>query len=113
MNNILVSCGYEFKLVDRVPEGYEIWNIGSNMMDGYLPLVKVNEKYEVVGEKLAIKTEGSQIILSAIGGGQKTIKSMERYIKRYKNSKPNTRSFIQSERIKKALPFMYKVEGLK
>lgn len=30
--------GHTFELVDHVPNGYLIWNIGENMIDGYLPL---------------------------------------------------------------------------
>lgn len=101
-----------FELVDSVPLGYQIWNIGKNMIEGYLPLVRVGgyDGCQVIGTMKAIKLEGSQIILEAIGGGQNTIEAMERYIKRYKNAKPNTWSYRQVERMKKALPFMYSIK---
>lgn len=34
----ITNNGDTFELVDRVPRGYLIWNIGKNMVDGYLPL---------------------------------------------------------------------------
>lgn len=34
---------YTFKVVDSAPdEEYRVWNIGDNMIDGYLPLARVN-----------------------------------------------------------------------
>ncbi|WP_346938120.1 hypothetical protein [uncultured Clostridium sp.] len=101
-----------FELVDSVPVGYQIWNIGKNMIDGYLPLVRVGgyDGCQVIGIKKAIKLEGAQIILEAVKGGQNTIESMERYIKRYKNAKHGTWSYRQVERMKRALPFMYDIK---
>lgn len=32
---------HTFELVDHVPLGYSIWNIGKNMADGYLPLCRL------------------------------------------------------------------------
>lgn len=30
--------GYRYEVVDKVPPGYMVWNIGSNGPDGYIPL---------------------------------------------------------------------------
>jgi len=27
-----------FEVVDKIPAGYVVWNIGDNMVDGYLPI---------------------------------------------------------------------------
>lgn len=104
---------HTFEIVESVPLGYEIWNIGKNMLDGYLPLCRLKAVQAIEGGQAietdtlkAIKVEDAQIILRAIGGGQNTIKSMEIYIKRYKNAKPGTRSYMQVKRIEKALPIM-------
>ncbi len=32
---------HKFEIVDRVPLGYHVWNIGENMPDGYLPLCRL------------------------------------------------------------------------
>lgn len=29
---------YEYEIVDRIPTGFCVWNIGDNMADGYIPL---------------------------------------------------------------------------
>lgn len=112
MKNYIKSGEHMFELVDSVPAGFEIWNIGRNMIDGYLPLCETGNHgpYSVNPDTLkAIKIEGAQTILAAIGGGQGTIESMERYIKRYANAKPGTWSYTQCDRMRKALPIMRKI----
>ena len=112
----VISGNHVFEVVESVPVGYEIWNIGKNMIDGYLPLCKLKEKQPFEGSRSievdtlkAIKIEGAQTILSAIGGGQDTVKSMERYIKRYSNSnKRHTQ--MKVNRMKKALEVMYQIK---
>lgn len=29
-----------FEIVEKIPENYSVWNIGENMIDGYIPLCK-------------------------------------------------------------------------
>lgn len=120
MNTIthtVLNTTHTFEIVDFVPLGYQIWNIGKNAPDGYLPLcrVKGNQPFdggmEIESDTLkAIKIEGAQTILAAIGGGQNTIKSMERYIKRYRNAKPGTYSYKQVKRMEKALPIIKSIK---
>ncbi len=110
---------HTFQLVNEVPPGYFVWNIGShNMPSGYLPLCRKAQRidageYEIDGDSLkAIHIEGAEKILDAIGGGQGTVKSMEHYIERYKNAQPGTWSYRQVRRMKEALPIMRKIKGL-
>ena len=37
----LVNGNHTFEIVDSIPAGYVVWNIGKNMTDGWLPLCKV------------------------------------------------------------------------
>ena len=109
-----ISCGTDtFEVVDFVPGGYQIWNIGKHMIDGYLPLCQLKGSQpfpgamEIETETLkAIKTEGAQKILAAIGGGQNTVEKMEKYIQRYRNAKLGTWTYNQVQRIKEALPYI-------
>ena len=71
MEKITVKTRYNehtFEIIDHVPAGYQIWNIGKNMTDGYLPLCKViPNSYDVeINTLKAIKMDGAQVILSAI-----------------------------------------------
>lgn len=104
---------HTFEIVERVPMGYQIWNIGKNMIDGYLPLCRVIPgTFSIEPETLkAIKIDGAQKILAAIGGGQDTIEAMEKYIKRYRNAKPGTWSYRQVKRMKEALPIMRQIKS--
>lgn len=106
---------HTFELVDSVPRGYMIWSIGKNMIDGYLPLCRLKRPSEQPFEGgraiepdtlKAIKVDGAQTILAAVGYGPDDIPSMERYVKRYgKSEKPVTRRRV--ERMKAALEIMY------
>ena len=106
--------GHTFELVDAVPLGYSIWNIGENMVDGYLPFCRLKQVQPFPGGRAietdtlkAIKCEGAQIILAAVGYGPETPEEMERYIQKYSGNK--NRAF-EVERMKKALPFMRKLK---
>lgn len=115
--NTIEHHGHTFEIVESVPANYIIWNIGKNMLDGYLPLCKLKAIQPFEGARAieadtlkAIKIDGAQTILAAIDGGQDTIPAMERYIKRYKNAKKGTYSYRQAERMKEALPYMYQIK---
>ena len=111
--NAIQSGRHEFELVDYVPYGYVIWNIGRNMVDGYLPLVQLGGRdgCQVINTSAmkAIKVDGAQIILAAVGYGVYTVDEMERYIQRYSKNKNRA---LSVERMKKALPIMRQIKGL-
>lgn len=109
--NTITSGKDTFELVDFIPYGYHIWNIGKNMIDGYLPLVQLGgyDGYQVVGVKKAIRIDGAQTILNAIGYGEETIQEMEDYISKYKDSKEVIK-IMQIDKYKKALPIMKKIK---
>jgi hypothetical protein len=103
---------HEFELVDSVPYGYIVWNIGKNMIDGYLPLCRLAAVQPFPGGRSiethtlkAIKTEHAQTILAAMGIGPGTVKEMEDYIKKHPNK-------WGVDRMKAALPYMREIKGL-
>lgn len=109
--------GHTFELVDHVPNGYLIWNIGENMIDGYLPLCILASEQPFPGGRSinvnalkAIKCDGAQTILAAIGYGPETPKQMERYIEKYSKEGPGGRHALAVERMKKALPLMREIK---
>lgn len=108
----ITSGQHEFELIDYVPSGYLVWNIGENMIDGYLPLCRLSAVQPFPGGRnvdvdtlKAIKTNSAQIILAAMGVGPKTVKEMEDYIKKHPNK-------WGVDRMKKALPYMRQIKGL-
>lgn len=111
-NKTLVDGKHTFEIVDFVPTGYKIWNIGKNMIDGYLPIAQVGGEngYTVNTETLkAIKIEGAQTILAGIGWCAGTIKEMETYIKKYRNSKREVTQY-KVQTIQEALKVMYLIK---
>lgn len=104
---------HTFELIDHVPLGYSIWNIGKNMPDGYLPFCRLkaiqpfNWCREIELDTLkAMKVDKAQVILAAIGGGQNTIEKMEEFVRKNRNAKPNTYAYRQVQKINLALPVM-------
>lgn len=116
--NTIEHNGNIFEIVDSVPLGYMIWNIGKNMVDGYLPLCRPSREQPFPGGRnietetlKAIKVDGAQDVLAAIGFGPETVEEMERYVKRYAKSKTD---YVRSrvERLKKAIPIMKQINGI-
>ena len=107
---------HEFELVDSVPFGYIIWNIGKNMVDGYLPICRLSDRQPFPGGRSidtstlkAIKVDGAQTILAAAGCGPNTVKEVEAYIEKHSTTKSKA---WEIKRLKAALPYMRQVKGL-
>lgn len=108
-----VSYGeHKFEIVESVPKGYFIWNIGKNMVDGYLPLCKLKEIQDFKGGKSieldtlkAIKIKDSQKILEATKEGGGTLKSIKRYVAKYKNHKNAWKSYC-ADGLEKIIPVL-------
>ena len=102
-----------FEIVESIPKGYMLWNIGSNMKADYLPLVQpIKGTYNVNPKTMkAIYVKDAQTVLKALGRGQKTVKQMEIYIKKYSNAKMKSTK-IHVERLKKAVEILKTVKGV-
>lgn len=105
-----------FWLTDFVPSGHHIWNIGRNMLDGYLPLCILAGGQPFPGgmniqlqSLKAIKCEGAQTILAAVGYGPETPEEMEKFIEMHGRSKPGSRYCTAVQRMERALPYMRKI----
>ena len=89
----------EFELVNEIPIGYTIWNVGyiSNggyMIDGYLPLCRLKQIQPFEGGReietdtlKAIKVDGADKIMDAFIRGFTSVDKMESYVKRHRNSR--------------------------
>ena len=66
---------YKFEVVDKIPKGYEVWNIDfNNLGNGYVPLCQVYEgTYNIIKSTLkAIQIEDAEersIIKKAVSRG--------------------------------------------
>ena len=107
-----------YEIVEEVPVGYTIWHIGKNAPEGYLPLCRLSPYQPFPGGRSidpytlkAIKIDGAQDILAAVGYGVETLSEMEQYVKLYRNSKNK----LVQHRValyQKAIPFMRKIKGI-
>lgn len=108
-----------YEIVEEVPVGYLVWNIGENAPEGYLPLCRPSHKHDrysglrdIDPDSLkAIKVEGAEIVLAAVSRGENTLPKMEQYVKRYRNSKTD---WVQ-QRValyRKAIPIMRGIKGI-
>lgn len=99
--------GHSYEIVDSIPYGYEIWNIGNNAPEGYVPLCRPIHpgSYHIDPDTLkAIKCDNAQIIMDAVGYCE--MNDMERYVKRYENARPGTYAYRAACKIKRALPYI-------
>lgn len=113
MRFLYLDNGIRFQIVDKVPLGFQIWNIGRNMPDGYLPFCRLAFRQpfdgarEVEVETLkALPTPYAQEILAAVGSAGNTLKELEEYLRRHMNAKPESWEYLEGKRIQNALPYL-------
>ena len=99
--------GHTYEIVDSIPAGYEIWNIGRHAPEGYVPLCKPirPDSYHIDPDTLkAIKCDNAQIIMDAVGYCE--MNDMEQYVKRHENAHPGIYADRAACKIKRALPYI-------
>lgn len=107
---------HTYEIVDEIPVGYLIWNIGEHAPEGYLPLCKplfpqpFPGSYRIDGDTLkAIKADDAQVILTVVHIAD-TLPAMETYVKRHDHSaRPVTMERVK--RCREAIPALRKVKG--
>ena len=107
-----------YEVVEEVPLGFMVWNIGHCAPEGYLPLCRPSRNQRWPGARdievetlKAIKVEGAQEILGAVGGGCQTLAQMEQYIEAHKDAR-NSWEQVVVDRCRKAIPYMKKINGV-
>lgn len=107
-----------YEIVDEIPLGYMIWNIGSHAPAGYLPLCRPAAYQPFHGSRnidtdalKAIRVDGAEDILAAVGYGPDTFQEMERYIHRYGNTKTD-RIQHRVALYRKAISIMRTIKGI-
>lgn len=107
-----------YEIVDEVPLGYTIWNIGVNAPEGYLPFCRLSRHQRFEGGRdietdtlKAMKVEGVQDILAAVSNGYRTLSEMKSYVNNHRI--PKTDCERRSVALcRKAIPFMLKIKGI-
>ncbi|MDF2881302.1 MAG: hypothetical protein K0R54_1859 [Clostridiaceae bacterium] len=111
MKEVLIVGQHTFEIVDFIPYGYHIWNIGKNMKEDYLPLVQLGgyDGCQVIGIMKALPLKNAQKILSVIGEGNNTPGKMKVCIDKYEVNGINQE---KTEKMKEALEIMLKIKGI-
>ena len=102
---------HRFEVVEKIPSGFFVWNIGDNMVDGYIPIaesVRPGDRscYEIRRETLkaiALDPAAIKILRDAANWGITSVKAANRALKRQPKSY-NTRR--QKELAEAALPIL-------
>lgn len=107
------SPEHTYEIVNAVPLGYTVWNIGHPVAGEYLPLCRLSQHQPFPGGQSidvdslkAIRCDGAQTILDAVGYGPGTLEEMERFVEKNRMAQPRTSRHREVERMKAALPFM-------
>lgn len=109
---ILVDNGYgttyDFEIVEKIPAGFEVWNINEIGGGEYIPICQT-EGYDVITKTLkAIKLSKEEVaILSkAASAGIKTVKSAKRTLSRTAKT-----AYMRGnqKRAEKALPILERI----
>lgn len=111
MGKILKHKHHTFEVVDSIPFGYHIWNIGKNMKEGYLPLVQLGgyDGCQVIGVKKALPLKNAQIVLSAIGYHGDTPAQMSQYVREHEHE---TECHGRLQLLMRALEILQSVKGV-
>lgn len=107
-----------YEVVNEIPVGYTIWNVGRNGPEGYLPLCRPAREQPFEGARSidtdalkAIKAEGVEWIMEAFGRGEETLDEFEQYVSRNKNSERcDIKHRVELYEI--AIPYMKQVKGI-
>lgn len=76
---ILHDGKHTFEVVEAIPQGFRVWNIGNNMMDGFLPLCQlVDGTYNIIPETLkALKVDDPELLKLLREGAGKGIADLK------------------------------------
>ena len=112
-HTVLGVCSI-YEVVSTRPFGYEIWNIGkNNAPKGYLPFCRLSSRQPFPGGRnieaddlRALKCDGWDVILDAIGFGPGNSTEMKKFIKKHER---NPRKSWECERMRTAIPYLEKI----
>lgn len=109
----MVYHGNTYEVVDTWPLGYEIWQIGDNAPDGYVPLCRLKMVQPFDGARdiepdtlKLIRSSGARAIMNAAHCGLTTLARMETFLEQNRNAVKGTYEATLCHRVELALPHM-------
>lgn len=106
----VTSGNSTFELVDVVPLGFVMWNIGKNAPKGCVPFCRVipgtNNVEADTLKAIRIGEDAARKVMMALGNGCNTLEKMEKFIRRHKNAPDDSWEYRKVQRIQEALPIV-------
>lgn len=82
---------HAFEVVTKIPSGHVIWNIGDNMIDGYLPICTVYDEYCVNVDSLkAIKIDDAKVLANLRNGAHYGVVDVKSARRKLNNKSPKS-----------------------
>lgn len=110
---ILVDNGYgttyDFEIVEKMPQNFEVWNIPEIGNGEYIPICESSKDYSVDTKTLkAIKLSKEEVLIlhKAASEGDKTVKKIKSTLKRVAKTAAMRR---RQEKARKALPILERI----
>lgn len=111
LTNTSCNATHTFEIVEKIPTGFFVWNIGENMTDGYIPICEILEGYSINTETLkaiALEENEIEIVRESARYGVNDLKSARRASK----LNPKTRSTLHKKELAiAALPIFERITG--
>lgn len=108
MKSLCGAGSRTFEVVDKIPNGYIVWNIGDNMVDGYIPLARPFAEYQIDPWTLkAIRIDNASDLKLLREGAHHGIISLDTAIKASKIKNPKGRSACQKKFLGEMLVAIY------
>ena len=105
---------YSFEVVEKIPYNYHIWNVNKNLIEGYIPLIKLSSIQGFEGGRSidvetmkAIKCEDYAEIMDNLYI-TKNVKNTEKWLEK---NEGNPKKKWEINRVKKSLPLIKKLNG--
>lgn len=109
----MVYRGDIYEVVERWPLGYEIWQIGDNAPDGYVPLCRLKMIQPFDGARniepdtlKLMRSPGARAIMVAARYGLTTLAKMESFLEKNQNAARGTYEATLCRRVELAQPYM-------
>lgn len=118
--NYLCVNENRFKIAHVIPSGYTIWNIGTKMSSGFLPICRLKQQQpfdgarEIIEESLiAIPLPEAQLILNLVSQGINTMSKMQSYVKKFESRAKSEAVKTRIAQCKTAIEILQKIPGAK
>lgn len=104
MEEMKVFGNYEYRIVNKVPRNYTVWNIGNHMeTDDYIPFVRIIPHTFNIDQRslcaVKLKKEEVEILRKVAGSGSTYLNVMEKRIRNHRKYDCDKETLIKAKEI--------------